>query len=131
MNKKLAHLILLTLDIGAILGAYIAYQHARTTLSSISMGVEEIAFESSVFYYFFALIIPALHATTLLHNIRRRNTKHTAIINTGLAIIILTIIAAKHMATNNIESALANANYKPCEYLNKGKFERATYNKQC
>ncbi|MBB3167646.1 hypothetical protein [Simiduia aestuariiviva] len=131
MNKKLAHFILLTLDIGAILGAYIAYQHAVSTLSSISMGIEKIAFESSTLYYFFALIIPALHATALTHNDHTKNTKQTTIINTSLAIIVLVIISGKHMATNNIESALANANYKPCEHLNKGKFERATYKKQC
>lgn len=131
MNKKLAHFILLTLDIGAFLGAYIAYQHAVSTMLSINMGVEEIAFESSTFYYFLALIVPILHATSLLPKNRKENTRHTTIINTSLAIIALTIIAGKYLATNEIEPALLNANYKSCEYVYKGKFQSATYKKQC
>lgn len=131
MNKKLAHFILLILDIGAILGAYIAYQHAESTLSSINLEIEEITFESSIFYYFFVLIIPALHATSLLHHSRVKNTKRTTLINTILAAIALTIIAGKYFATHKIETSLLNANYKSCEKFNKGKYKRATYKKQC
>lgn len=130
MTVKQAHVVLLLLDALVFAACYWCFGHILSVARLVSEGASHVAFERSLLYFPFTLVIPVLHLLSIagLKNVNRKLANKTQ----SIVVIVVVVIAAgfKFQVTSMVEELLSSGNYQMCETVEKGRYYRASYQKE-
>ena len=118
MNKKLAFIILLALDISCIFVLVFFYKEINGLNSDIQSHADSVSFNSKDGFFILALVVPIGHLIAIIEHFWRNVIKrHIRLINYGfLVMLILSFISAITISIL-IKAKVENAGYVNCKEL--------------
>lgn len=130
MNVKQAHVILLLLDALVFAACYWCFEHILSVARLVSEDASHVAFERSLLYFPFALVVPVLHLLSIA-GMTRVNRKLANTVQSIVVFVVIVIAAGfKFQVTSMVEQRLSSGNYQVCETVEKRRYYRAIYQKE-
>jgi hypothetical protein len=115
MNKKLAHIIAFVLDLSCLVGLWIGYDEFQRILLEIKNQVDTIQLSSRAGFFIIAIGFPLIHLLSVIdYYWPNFPKKFSGIVNRGLVLTVIILLAACFIGSSWIKSKVENAGYVYC-----------------
>jgi hypothetical protein len=116
MSKKMAHVVLIFIDILALIALWLCYNEIHRVVIGISNSVDAISFNNRIGFLFVAAIMPVVHIFAVCHHywLQKAFEKKTNLINWSFIALGIAIFASAFFISARMKTYVERAGYRHC-----------------
>ncbi len=116
MSKRMAHVVLVLVDILALFAIWLGYDEIRRVFIGIVNSADIISFNNRTGFLFVAIIVPITHSFAVCHHYwwQKALKKKATLVNWSFIVLGLVVFASAFLISTHIQTYVEKAGYQHC-----------------